>query len=176
LEVVLVIHCWILLLSRAGPEARRAPAVCTQLPPPIEPAQATTLQIGVTEGRATDVTRLRGCCSDGALHQAPGLAFEVEPGVLMRLAARNGGDALYKVKDALRLAILLLNNDFNDLRCLCFGEAILPQKALPILVGAGDDPCLAAATPATNGAGEELAKFVSAGVASWANRCAANFE
>jgi hypothetical protein len=55
-----VIHCWILLLSRAGPEARRAPAVCTQLPPPIEPAQATTLQIGVTEGRATDVT---GCAA-----------------------------------------------------------------------------------------------------------------
>jgi hypothetical protein len=36
--------------------------------------------------------------------------------------------------------------------------------------------CRAAAMPATNGAGEELAKLVNAGAASWAKRCEANFE
>ena len=36
--------------------------------------------------------------------------------------------------------------------------------------------CRAALMPATNGAGDELAKLVSAGAASWANRCAANLE
>jgi len=78
----------------------------------------------------------------------------------MSLAASNCRDALYEIKDAIRFTIFLTANGFNDFRCLGLGEPVFAQKALAILVRAGD----------------EFAKLVRAGAASWANRCAANLE
>jgi hypothetical protein len=44
---------------------------------------------------------LRGSCSDGAFHQALGLAFQLKSRVLMSLAARDSCDALHEIEDAL---------------------------------------------------------------------------
>ena len=96
--------------------------------------------------------RLRGLCSDRTLHQGPSLTFQLKSRVLMGLAAGNRGDALHEIEDAFRLAIFFAEYCFNDFRRLVLGEAILAQKALAVLVAAGD----------------ELAKLVSAAAASWA--------
>jgi hypothetical protein len=55
-----------------------------------------------------------------------------------------------------------------------FEKPFLPRKLSRSSSLRATIRCRAAAIPATNGAGDELAKFVSAGAASWANRCAAN--
>jgi hypothetical protein len=81
---------------------------------------------------------LRGSRSDGALHQA--FCFALKPRVPVRLAAGNRCDALHEIKNAFRLAILFAQNGFNDLRRLALGEPAFAQKALAILVRAGDDP------------------------------------
>jgi hypothetical protein len=108
--------------------------------------------------------------SDGALHQAFGFAFQLKPRVLMGLAASNCSDALHEIKDAFRLAILFAQNGLDDLRCLRLGKPTFAQEVFPVIVRTGNDPLPWALMPATNGAGEELAKLVSAGAASCAKR------
>jgi len=73
--------------------------------------------------------RLRGARSNGVLHQAFGFAFQLKPRVLMSLAAGNRGDPLHEIKNALRLAIFLAQNGFNDFRCLGFGEPVLAESS-----------------------------------------------
>src|SRR5713101_6413749 len=78
--------------------------------------------------------------SGGALQQFPGLALQLEAGVLMGLAAGERRDALHEIEDALGLAMFFAQHGFDDLRRLRFGETALAQKALAVLVATGDDP------------------------------------
>jgi hypothetical protein len=50
---------------------------------PIRLARSASLQKRCQSSRATGVTRLRGSCSDGAFHQALGLAFQFKSRILM---------------------------------------------------------------------------------------------
>ena len=84
----------------------------------------------------------------------------------MGLAASERRDALHEIENALRFRIFLAQHGLDDLRRLRFGETVLAQKALAVLVATGDDPLPRRLDPPMNGAGEELAKLVSAGAAS----------
>src|SRR6185437_16346274 len=63
--------------------------------------------------------------------------LQVEPGVLVGLVARDGGDALHEVKDALRFAPFLGQNRLDDLSRLGLREAALAQELAAVIVGAG---------------------------------------
>lgn len=71
------------LFLRAGPTARRAPDADTRhAADPASGSAAITRKNGMRSSRAVS----RDCAaslSDGAFHQAPGLAFEFEPRILM---------------------------------------------------------------------------------------------
>jgi len=84
-----------------GGKARRAAGRMRASAPSIRLDGSAALSNFVESGRAIGVARLRGLPSDGALHQAFGLAFQLKSRVLMRLAARNRGDAPHEIKDAL---------------------------------------------------------------------------
>lgn len=94
--------------------------------------------------------------------------------VLIRLGARKGRHALHEIEDRFRRAAFLLQHGIDDLSRLGLAEAALAQEGFAVLVNAGDDPLARRPGACTKGAGEEWAKLVSAGAASWAKRCAAN--
>ena len=110
------------------------------------------------------------------VEQLLGTGFEIEPSVLVRLIARDRSDALDEVENGLGLAAFLGEHRLDDLRRLGLAEAALPQKLGPILVGARDYPVTGLGDAVDEGCGEELAKRVRAGAASWAKREAAYFE
>ena len=115
-------------------------------------------------------------CSGDALHQAPRLAFELQPCILMRLAARNGGDAPHESKMLSGLRFSSPRTASMTFDISAFEKPFLCKKLSRSSSVRATIRCSAAAMPATNGADDELAKFVNAGAASWAKRCAANFE
>ena len=65
--------------------------------------------------------------------------LHVEPCVLMRLGARDRGDALHEIEDALRPSALFIQYCVDDLRGLRFREAALAQETAAIVVGVRDD-------------------------------------
>lgn len=94
----------------------------------------------------------------------------------MRLVPCNGGDALHEVEDAFGRAAFLGPYRFDDAGCIGPGEVAPKQEVGAILVGARDGPLARRLDALTKGVGDELAKFMSAGAASCANRLAAYFE
>ena len=58
----------------------------------------------------------------------------------MRFVARDCGNALHKIEDALRLAAFLRDQRLNDLGRLGLAEPALAQEFGSFLVGAGNDP------------------------------------
>ena len=84
---------------------------------------------------ASPAFRNSGC----PVEQLLGTRLEIEPRVLLGLVARDCGDALHEVEDALGLAAFLSQDGLDDLRRLGFGEAALAQEVAAVLVGAGDD-------------------------------------
>jgi hypothetical protein len=69
-----------------------------------------------------------------------------------------------------------MQHGLDDFHRLGFGEPAFVQEGLAILPVRATIRSRAALMPAMNGAGDESAKLVRAGAASWANRCAANLE
>lgn len=65
--------------------------------------------------------------------------LEIEPGILMRLVAGNGRDALHEVEGALGLTALLGKRGLNDLRRLRLAEAALAQEFGALVVGPRDN-------------------------------------
>jgi hypothetical protein len=93
------------------------------------------------------------------------------------LSARMGGDALHEIKDAFRR----MRPSSASTVSMILPVSALPNPRLRRKVSRSSSVrattfSRAALMPATNGAGEELAKLVSAGAASWAKRCAANLR
>jgi hypothetical protein len=141
-------------------------------PPPIRRAGSAAPHNAARRSRATGVTRLRGSCSDGAF----GFAFQLKPRVLMSLAAGNRGDALHESKmlSGLRFSspkTASMTFDVSDLENPLLRRRLSRSSSVWATMR-----CRAALMPATNGAGEELAKLFSAGAASWAKRCAGEFR
>src|SRR6267378_6247189 len=58
----------------------------------------------------------------------------------MGLGAGERRDALHEIENALGPAMFFAQHGLDDLRGLRFGETALAQKALAVLVAAGDDP------------------------------------
>ncbi len=58
----------------------------------------------------------------------------------MRLVARDGGDALNEIEDALRRTAFLGQHRVDDLAGFGFGEAATAQEVAAILVAARHDP------------------------------------
>lgn len=136
---------------------------------------ATPFNFVVSE-RATGVTRLRGSCSVGALYHAPGLAFELNPCVLMRLTPSKAVMPCTKSKMLSGLRFTSPRTASMTFDVSALERPLLRRKFSRSSSVRATIRCRAAAMPATNGTGEELAKFVNADTASWAKRCAANFE
>jgi hypothetical protein len=88
----------------------------------------------------------------------------------------DGGDALNEIEDALRLAAFLDQDRVDDLRRLGFGKAAPAQDSLRSSSVRATIFSRAALMPLIKRIGDELAKRVSAGAASWAKREAAYFE
>src|ERR1700740_174255 len=75
----------------------------------------------------------------GAIQKLLRLRFHVQTGILMRLVARDGGDALHEIEDAFGWAACLRQHRVDHLGCLGLGEAAAAQKLGAILVTACDD-------------------------------------
>src|SRR3546814_12445981 len=75
--------------------------------------------------------------------QPGGLAFELEPRVLVRLVARERGDALNEIEDRRGRVPLFVEHSGDDPVGLAFREPALPQERLAIVIVARDDlrPC-----------------------------------
>src|ERR1700746_1862045 len=78
--------------------------------------------------------------SGGAIQELLRLCLHLQPSILMRLVARNGGDALHEIEDAFRGAAFLGQHGVAPLGLLGFGEAATTQKFGAILVAACHDP------------------------------------
>src|SRR5882762_6965913 len=59
--------------------------------------------------------------SGGAIQELLRLRLHVQAGILMRLVARDRGDALHKVEDAFRRSAFLRQHRFYHLGCLGLG-------------------------------------------------------
>ena len=104
------------------------------------------------EGSATEKAKRRsaadtrnwfprlGGSSGGAIQELLRLRLHVQAGILMRLVARDGGDALHEIEDAFRRAAFLRQHRVDHLGCLGLGEAAATQKLGAILVAACHDP------------------------------------
>ena len=66
--------------------------------------------------------------------------LQVEASFLMRLVARDGGNALHEIEDAFGWAPLLRQYRFYHLGCLYLGEAATTQKPGTILITMCHDP------------------------------------
>lgn len=71
--------------------------------------------------------------------QLAGLALQVEPGVLVGLAAGMRGDPLDEVEDARWRVALFGKDGLDDLRAIGFGKTVLAQEGLAIFVRPGDN-------------------------------------
>src|SRR6266705_4970564 len=78
--------------------------------------------------------------SGGAIQKLLRLRLHIQTGILMRLVARDGGDALHEIEDAFRRAAFLRQHRFYHLGGLGLGEAAATQKLGAILVTACHDP------------------------------------
>ena len=69
-----------------------------------------------------------------------GLAFHLEPNVLMLLVARYPGDPLDEVEDGRRRMPFFIEHRADDLRGLSIREAALAQEGGAVVVIASDNP------------------------------------
>lgn len=114
--------------------------------------------------------------SGGALQQLLRFAFEFEARVLVGFRARQRGDALHEIEDRFRRPP---SSDRTISMTLTVSPFERPRRRRKVSRSSSLRATIrsrAALMPAMNGAGEELAKLVSAGAASCAKRWAANFE
>ncbi len=87
----------------------------------------------------------KGTLSGRAIEQLLGLRLHVETGILMGLLARDGGDALNEIEDALGRTSFFGQHGFDDPVGLGLREAATAEEVGAVLVGAGDEPDVAAA-------------------------------
>src|ERR1700682_3984473 len=66
--------------------------------------------------------------SGGAIQELLRLRLQIQAGILIRLVARDSGDALHEIEDAFRRVAFLRQHRVDHLGCLGFGEASAAQK------------------------------------------------
>ena len=111
--------------------------------------------------------------SGSAVEQLLGLALQFEPRILIGLLAGNRSDTRHEIEDGLGRATLLRQDSFDDLAGLGLREPALAEELVRSSSDFATIRSRAALMPLMKGMGEELAKFRSAGAASWAKRDAA---
>src|SRR5258707_15340050 len=78
--------------------------------------------------------------SGGVIQELLRLRLHIQTGILMRLVARNGGDALHEIEDAFRRPSFLRQHRVDHLACLGLREAATAQKFGAIPIVAWPDP------------------------------------